>query len=418
MSFQETLLRWRPWIVLAAATGVNLSMGLNYSWSVIQKALVSDWHWTLVQASLPYTAYAVVITVAMLLSGKLQKLLGPRQAIRLGAVLMGLGLISCSFSQTPLLIACAYSFAALGAGICYSTTLPTVIAWFPAAKKGLVTGVVISGSGLAPIYVSFIANWLLLQYGISRTFLLLGIGVACLLLFMTLFITKAPALAATAPVKTARFDPEAAAFHSGTSAFSWREMISTTLFWRLWFMYLFASSAGLMIIGHIAMIAKKQAQWDQAIYLVLLIALFNTLGRVAAGFFSDRFALLNLMKGIFAVLAMDLLFFASYETPLSLCAGAALLAFCYGTCPALFPLAVAEFFGVKNLSINYGVLFTAWGGAALIGPIVAGQVVDWTGGYLYAYLLSAGFMAVACALTFGIRQKALVTEANVLYSEK
>jgi MFS transporter, OFA family, oxalate/formate antiporter len=48
--------RFRPWLALAAATGINLTMGINYSWSVFKKALVTEWHWSNVDASLPYTS--------------------------------------------------------------------------------------------------------------------------------------------------------------------------------------------------------------------------------------------------------------------------------------------------------------------------------------------------------------------------
>lgn len=394
----------RPWIVLAAATGINISMGLNYSWSVIQKALVTDWHWTSLQASLPYAAYAVTLTVAILFSGRLQNRLGARRSIYVGAAFMGAGLISCSFSHHPLLTTVIYSIAGIGAGVCYSTTLPTVIRWFPAEKRGFVAGIVVSGSGLAPIYVSSVANWLLSHYGISQTFLSLGFGVSALLILMSQFFDNPPhGYRPAAPAGSNSGSLSAA--DSAPTDVSWREMIETPLFCKLWAMYLFVSSAGLMIIGHIATIAKTQTHWENGFYLVLLIALFNTGGRLAAGFFADRYGTMAIMKGVFLLLTIDLLSFATYTTPLLLAVGAAVLGFCYGTCPALFPVVTADFFGTKNLSSNYGVLFTAWGSAALLGPVLAGSVVDLTGTYSIAYALSALFLFAALVLAMTIKPK-------------
>jgi len=396
---------FQSWSVLAAATGVNVSMGLNYSWSVIQKSLITEWQWTSLEASLPYTIYAIMISLAMLVGGRLQDKAGPRLSINLGAILMGTGLISCSFSHSPLLTAFAYSIAGIGAGICYATTMPTVIKWFSPEKKGLVTGIVVSGSGLAPIYVSLIANWLLGHYGISKTFLTLGIGMSSSLLFMSLFMKNPPAGYIPPSTVASASQQSTDTINQSTKDMHWREMIRTPTFYKLWFMYFFVSSAGLMIIGHITNIAKKQANWENGFYLVVLVALFNTLGRMAAGFFSDRYGRIAIMKGIFLLLTINLILFAHYSTPVLLAVGTGIIGFCYGTCPALFPLTIADFYGTKNLGANYGVLFTAWGSAALLGPLIAGLAVDMTGTYLIAYGISAVLLFGAFLLSMSIKEQ-------------
>ena len=53
----------RGWIITFAALGINLIMGTLYSWGVIKKALVSDWHWTNTDAALPFTVSAAVFCI-------------------------------------------------------------------------------------------------------------------------------------------------------------------------------------------------------------------------------------------------------------------------------------------------------------------------------------------------------------------
>jgi hypothetical protein len=48
---------YHKYIVLTAAAGMNLMMGVNYSWSVFNKALVEELSWPKLDASLPYTVY-------------------------------------------------------------------------------------------------------------------------------------------------------------------------------------------------------------------------------------------------------------------------------------------------------------------------------------------------------------------------
>ncbi len=402
MQHNDKLNNSRAWAVLIAATGTNMAMGLNYSWSVIKKALVTDWHWTNVEASLPYTVYAVVISVVMFLGGRLQDRVGPRLVVVLGGVLMGVGLVSCSFSRSPLLTMITYGIAASGGGLCVATTMPTTVKWFPPERKGFVTGIVVGGSGLAPAYFSPIANWLLGQYDISSTFLVFGIGMSVALLIMAQFLNNPPTgykpkstVVPTEAAHVARYNPQDV---------DWRTMIKTSAFLKLWLMYFLAASAGLMIIGHIATIAKTQADWENGFYLVVLIAIFNTSGRMMGGFFSDKYGRIKILIVAFSVQVLNLALFANYTTPVLLAAGTALVGFCYGSCFALFPLMSADYFGLKNLGGNYGLLFTAWGAAALLGPLLAGWVADVTGTYSIAYQISAVLLLAALAVSFTMKQ--------------
>jgi len=47
--------------------------------------------------------------------------------------------------------------------------------------------------------------------------------------------------------------------------------------------------------------------------------------------------------------------------------------------------------------MNYGVLFTAWGTAGIISPVIAGRVYDAFGDYRYAFFGTAGLALVALA---------------------
>ncbi len=86
-------------------------------------------------------------------------------------------------------------------------------------------------------------------------------------------------------------------------------MIRTADFYKLWLMLAFSSSAGLMIIGHISNIAKIQVNWQGGFILVILLAIFNTLGRVLGGTLSDKMDRINLMKLIFIFQGINMFMF-------------------------------------------------------------------------------------------------------------
>jgi OFA family oxalate/formate antiporter-like MFS transporter len=47
--------------------------------------------------------------------------------------------------------------------------------------------------------------------------------------------------------------------------------------------------------------------------------------------------------------------------------------------------------------MNYGALFTAWGAAGILGPIIAGRVFDATKSYQYAFYAASALALVALA---------------------
>ena len=399
----------RAWMVLVAAIGINLTLGVNYSWSVVKKALVADWHWTNVDASLPYTVYTTIFALVMVFAGRLQDKFGPRFVVTLGSLLVGMGLISCSFTSTLLYMICTYGLTGIGYALCFSATMPVSIKWFPAEKKGLITGVVVSGSALASAYFSPVVNVLLSHYGISKTFLVLGVGAFIAIAILAQFLdnppggkeVKARISNASSPIlKTAFIPPEA----------DWHDMIRTKLFYKIWLMYFITASAGLMIIGHIATIAQTQAHWENGFYLVILFAIFNTSGRLISGFFSDKFGRLKILMIVFCFQAANLFFFHSYTTPTLLALGTIVTGLSYGAAFALFPLVTSDYYGLKNLGGNYGLVFTAWGFAGLLGPLIAGWAADITGTYWIAYVVSAITLFGALALASTIKLKTELQE--------
>ena len=109
---------------------------------------------------------------------------------------------------------------------------------------------------------------------------------------------------------------------------------------------------------------------------VAILAIFNTCGRVVSGFLSDRIGRTNTMILAFVLQAINMFAFSHYTTPALLMFGSAFTGLCYGTIFTLFPAATADFYGVRNLGVNYGLVFTAFGVAGVIGPMLGGRIRD------------------------------------------
>jgi MFS transporter, OFA family, oxalate/formate antiporter len=379
------------WIVTGAATGVNLILGLLYSWSVIKASLVADWGWTNTQASLPYTVCVAMLAFMTVFGGRLQDKFGPRIIVLIGGVLFGAGILASAFTKTPFAMLLTFGVVSgIGMGFAYASTTPAAIKWFEPRKKGLIAGIVVAGIGVSSIYMSYLTNYLLKLQGTENTFLILGIIAIVALVGFSLIIRNPPA----GYVPTAKIGRVAVAH---AADMTWMQMITKRPFILLWLTYLLSATAGLMLIGHIVSIVKVQTGSASGFYLVMVFAAFNTAGRIVGGFLSDKLGRTNALLLVFLIQAANMFLFALLTTVPLLVIGLATAGLAYGALFALFPACTADFFGIKNLGVNYGIVFTSWGIAGIIGPLLAGRVADLTGTYNTSYIV-AGVMLLGAAL--------------------
>ena len=387
----------RGWLIVLAGICINLSFGVLYAWSVFAGNLRDVYGWTSTQSSLPYTVAIVMFTLLMVFGGRLQDKIGPRVAVTIAGFLVGSGLIISSYF--PTVAGLTFGFGILcgsGFGVGYSATTPVAVKWFPPHKKGLVSGLVVSGFGLAALYIAPLTRYLISTVGIYGAFRTLGIA------FLIVIVTLAQTLRnPDKPIASVPASPDAAAAPAPAGRdYTWQEMIKTTQFYQLWLMFAAGSLAGLMIIGHLATIANDQSGLTIGFTIVSLAAISNSLGRPVAGFISDKIGRGRTMMVLCLLQGIALLFFSSFTTFATILLGAATVTFGFGAMLSVYPSAVADFYGTKNLGSNYGVLFTAWGVGGVIGPILAGFILDATGGYQLAFLTSAALLFVAAFIGF------------------
>jgi MFS transporter, OFA family, oxalate/formate antiporter len=435
----------KGWYVTFAGTGINLALGMLYSWSVINayisapatdpKTLLPNattWGYTAAQGSLPYSVALGVFAIVMVFAGRAQDKFGPRLVATIGGAMMGLGLIVASLatqtmsaSQSIWLLVLGFGvLGGAGIGLGYASATPAAVKWFPPSKKGLITGIVVAGFGLASVYVSPMTTWLLkakvsfyffeingLGLGVSKTFLISGIFFFAVTVILAQFLKNPPK--GYTPVEEAPKADAAparkAAPVSSKREYTWQEMIKTPQFYILWTMYAFVSFAGLMIIGQIAKIYTTQLPKAVVLgfLLVAILAIGNASGRVIAGIISDKIGRPMTMMMFFLSQAvfMGILFLSS--SPAVLAVAAFGVGFNYGANLTLFPANTADFFGVKNMGVNYGLVFTAWGFGGVMGSMAAGWILDATktaaaptGSYTIAYAIAAGLCILAAIMTF------------------
>ena len=405
--YEASHVKSRGWVVVFAGMGINLALGVLYGWGAFQSYLVTHpYNWTATQSQIPYMVACLIFAVVMVPGGRLQDRIGPRPVIVAAGVLALVGWVLSGYIITPLGLSISFGIIlGLAMGLGYAAPTPAALKWFGPHKRGIVTGVVVSGFGLAGIYVAPLARYLLTRYGLSQTFIILGIVYGIVIVVLAQFISNPPASFRPEgpPAKIAhRF---AAKGKGGLVDWDWRQMVKTSQFYGLWGMFCIGTLSGLLIIGQLRSIGLEQARLsaDLAYWLIGVYAFFNWFGRIIFGLLADKAGIKRVLIAIFVLQVAAFALFGTFTTAVSLFAGTALVAFVFGGMLTLFPAVTADYYGLKNLGINYGLLITAWGGGGVFGPLLGGIVRDATGTFNLSYTISASLSVVGLILAVTLR---------------
>jgi OFA family oxalate/formate antiporter-like MFS transporter len=375
---------------------MNLALGSLYAWSVFVSPLEAEFGWSRTQTSWVFTIAIVTFAVSTVFAGRIQDVRGPRICAVTGATLVGLGFILGSFTTSLAYLYVAFGFVVgLGNGFGYATPIPVGSKWFP-DKRGLVVGLMVAGYGGGSAIFAPVATALIDAVGWQATFRILGVILFAMGMVGAWLLRNPPA----------GYQPEGwspAAVQGRTQRdIPTGEMLGMPNFYFLWVAYCLGTTAGLMTISQLVPFAQSAGLGaTAAAFAVTVGAIGNAAGRIASGWLSDlvgRLMTLRIMIFVSA-LAMPALF-AWREEAFLLYLFVVVVYWCFGTQLSVFASTAADFFGTKHLGLNYGLLFTAYGVAGLIGPIIAGVVFDTFNDYRYAFFIAAG-LAVVALLSLG-----------------
>ncbi len=394
----------RGWIVTFAGLGVNLILGVLYAWGVISAALIDNLGWTATMTQIPYMLACVVFALSMVPGGRLQDRIGPRSVIMASAILAGVGFtLSGLITTVPGLTVSFGLIVGLAMGMGYAAPTPAAVKWFSPAKRGLISGIVVSGFGLAPVYIAPLTTNLIARVGIQNTFFLMAAGFFAIIMTLAQVIKNPPdgyipPEKDRAPIPSQRLGP--------ALDLDWFEVLRTRQFYMLWTMFSLGTFAGLLLIGQLSKIGLEQAGITSGYILIAVYAIFNATGRLACGVISDR---IGRMKTLMLMYAMQVAIYAVFVrlvTPTALMFGVGVVGFTFGGMLTLFPATCADYFGLKNFGVNYGMLITAWGAGGLLGPLLGGLVRDLTGTYAFSYTISSMVSVVGIILALRTRPPA------------
>ncbi len=406
----------KGWFVTFSGTGINLALGILYTWSIfkgairasIEKGGPGSFQWDIASLNDPYAICCIVFAFAMIVAGKCQDRFGPRVTAFMGGILVSIGFIWISQTTSYAIWIVGFGIlAGTGIGFGYSAATPPALKWFPPARTGLVAGLVVSGFGLASVYIAPLSQYLVGIWGLQKAMLFFGIAFLIVVCGLSMLLVNPPV----------GYVPKSSIAKAGQPAPAPKkqqdakpsEMMKTRVFYLIWLIYFIGAGAGLMIIGSVAGMAQK-SMGSTAFIAVAILAVGNAGGRIIAGMISDKIgrrATLLIMltfQGILMLLAIPIVGAAKTSAVLIVIL-ATFLGFNYGTNLSLFPSLTKDNWGLKNFGINYGIVFTAWGVGGFGMGRLSQMLYASSGSYTSSFITAAVLLFVGSLLTFTLKAK-------------
>jgi OFA family oxalate/formate antiporter-like MFS transporter len=381
------------WLPVAGGLLINVALGSLYAWSVFVPPLEKEFGWTRAQTSWVYTIAIVCFALSFVVAGRLQDVKGPRVCALIGGVLVSAGFALASLTTTLTQLYVFYGvIVGVGNGFGYATPTPVGSKWFP-DRRGLVVGLMVGGYGAgSAVFGTLASGWLVPALGWRATFQILAAVFFVMTMAGTALLRNPPA-----GYRPPNWTPPAAA---ARAEFTTREMLATPAFYAQWIAYCLGTTAGQMTISQLVPFARSAGLGATVATLSLIVSSCgNAGGRILSGWMSDTLGRVRTLKimVLLSAAAMPALFLWRQDVVLFY-TFVALVYWCYGTQLSVFASTTADFYGTRNLGLNYGVLFTAWGAAGILGPAIAARVFDRFGDYRYAFF-AASALAIGAFLS-------------------
>lgn len=304
---------------------------------------------------------------------------GARVVVAVAGVIVGASWIGSGLATSVEVLWIDYAFAGIGVGAVYGACVGVVVKTFP-ERRGLCVGATVGaygfGTALTVIPISRMIAWA----GYSKTFIVWGI-IQGTIVIATAWFMKAPRSA-----KHGNNQGQAApsipsikvALERSNRDYTPIEMLRSGSFYLMYAMMALVACGGLMVTAQLGPIASSFGHDKKVIIAgltalqvaLLLDRIVNGFTRPFWGWVSDRIGRYDTMAlafGLEAVAIACLTLTVHKPTLFVLMTGFTF--FAWGEIYSLFPTAIADMYGSKYATTNFGLQYTSKGVASILaGP--------------------------------------------------
>ena len=407
------------WIVVAvSAVAVLGALGFaRFGYTMIMPSMKQGLGLSDSQAGDLATSSMIGYLALAIVSGLLASRFGPRIIITIFMLVTSLGMLftglAPSFSYA-LLTCMLMGFGSAGSNV---PVMGLVSAWFSPRRRGLASGIVVSGSSFGLLITGILIPAVLRRYvdsGWRYSWIVLAALTLVIALLCWVFLRNRPSEKGTAPVgsegdgEDSTGDGESPGVAKSTT-FDWRLVYKSPSIWVLGGIYVLFGFSYIIYATFFARYLIGEAGFT----IESAGALWSTVGAlsIASGFIwgsaSDLVGRKYGLAIVFFLQALCYIVFGVWKALPGYYVSAMLFAFTAWSIPAIVAATAGDLVGARLAPAALGFITLFFGVGQAAGPFIAGRIAQGTGSYTLAFVIAgiaAGLGGIACIVAVPAKQ--------------
>lgn len=396
------------WWIVSACFIISLSVGgfVTFGFTAFFLPIKEEFGWSYTQISLAPALRGVEVGLLAPLLGLIIDRWGPRRLVFLGTICIGLGMIWVSFTNSLLTFYAAYALVAIGISGISPTVLMTALAHWFHKRIGLAAGIMASGFALGGLLVPLVVS-LIDTFQWRTSMFVLGIGIWVIGLPLSLLVRHKPEhygyLPDGDPSLAGNTGPNPATPSYADRDIPTKTALKSRTFWQITMSMALQFTILNAIIVHIMpYLDSVNVPRSIATLVVMGLPLASIIGRLGAGWLSDRYNKIGVATVFLAATTAGIILFSysSGDTLWMLGPFVILFSSGWGSSATLRVSLIREYFGRKNFGTIFGFMMGTITLGQIFGPVFAGWVFDNWGSYHYVWLIYF-FISVLSVILMG-----------------
>jgi len=386
------------YVVVAAALCIMLAVwGTFLAFGVFFKPMLAEFGWSRAVISGSFSISMVTQSLLGVVVGGLTDRLGSRTLMTLSGFLLAIGYVLMSQVSAIWQLYMVYGvIIGIGMSGSFVSLTSTVARWF-IKRRGIMTGIILSGTGIGALIASPVATRLISAYDWRASYLIMACAVLIVVTFAAHFLRHDPTQIGQRPHGEIAGDQRLGA---GLRGYSLKEAVHTRQFYLLFAIYFCFGFGMFVLMVHSVPHASELGFGPlTAANILAVIGALTIVGRLVFGGAADKFGNRPIFIIGFILTAGALLWLAAATEIWTLYLCAAVSGFANGGMGTSESPLVAELFGLKS----HGLILAITGGGftigAAVGPLVAGYLFDIAGNYRGTFLVCTTISILGLILT-------------------
>ena len=369
------------WPVLIPCMAAMLAIAnLQYAWTFFTTDITKSFHVRLDAVQWTLTFFIIAQTALFPINAYLIDRFGPRLIVTLASLLVAVGWVGAGWVNSLSALYLVYAIGGIGAGAVYGGCIGVAMKWFP-DRRGLCVGLVAGSYGFGTALTIRPVAYLIEHSGYRTAFIVFGALQGLVVLLAAQFLRMPPPGWLPSGWETIKAKVQRKVQQSSRD-YTPKEMVRSGSFHLLYLMMTLVTASGLMLTAQLKPIGVTYGYDKYALFagytvLTLTSSLNQVLNGSARPFFgwvSDRIGRYDTMAIVFVMEAVTItLLTLVVAHPFWFIVVSGLMFFAWGDIYSLFPAAIADIFGAKHATTNYGIQYTSKG----IGSILGGPAAAW-----------------------------------------